>query len=557
MRRLPPPSPELRVSVVVPARNEEALVGACLEALAAQEGVPHEEYEVLLVLDACTDATEARAREAGAAHPSLRLYFLDGPGKGAGHARRAGMEAACARLRSLPVPGGLIASTDADTVVMPDWLAAQLRCAAGGARAIGGRIELAGEEHLPDGVSTWRLDQGRQRHRGLLESPANGRIPEHWQFSGASLALTADLYEEIGGLEPRAALEDEYLERVLHQRGINIERPLAVRVRTSARLEGRAERGLARDLALASWYRRNTYTTFHGDVSGVGKDPLPGVSLVLPVEEEPGPGLLHELEDLRASGVVDEAIVVGVLEHPGSSPPGVTVYSGGELMPRFGPVRGYGDALWRGVSASRGELVVSVEPGLPGSLANRVRSLLCPLLEREELSLVKGFHSPRDPVSDLVARPLINLYRPELAGLVEPLSLNLAARRSLLEELSFPVGPGARLSLVLDTADRQGAKGIAQVYLGEKRCGAEGESASGYTQEVAYAVLCAAATRFPGGGAEGGVVPGPLFVPEAAELGVRRVSLEERPPLKNSRPPATEIRNRQSRHGDVQAFSSR
>ncbi len=82
---------------------------------------------------------------------------------------------------------------------------------------------------------------------------------EHWQFSGASLALTAATYEEIGGLEPRAALEDEYLERALAMRGVPIERPLAVRVSTSARLVGRAKRGLARDLALASWVRGNTY----------------------------------------------------------------------------------------------------------------------------------------------------------------------------------------------------------------------------------------------------------------------------------------------------------
>lgn len=107
MRCLPPPSPELRVSVVVPARNEEGLVGACLEALAVQEGVPHREYEVLLVLDACTDATESRARTVAAAHPSFQLHFLDGPGKGAGHARRVGMEAACARLKSLSMPGVL------------------------------------------------------------------------------------------------------------------------------------------------------------------------------------------------------------------------------------------------------------------------------------------------------------------------------------------------------------------------------------------------------------------------------------------------------------------
>ena len=75
------PSASLRASVVVPARDEEDLVGACLRALAAQAGVGPEEYEVLLVLDRCTDGTEARAAEVAAAHPALRLHTLEGPAR--------------------------------------------------------------------------------------------------------------------------------------------------------------------------------------------------------------------------------------------------------------------------------------------------------------------------------------------------------------------------------------------------------------------------------------------------------------------------------------------
>ncbi len=67
----------------------------------------------------------------------------------------------------------------------------------------------------------------------------------------ASLALTAEVYREIGGLQPRVALEDEHLEHVLRRHGIPIERLTSVRVTTSARLEGRAKEGLARDLAAA------------------------------------------------------------------------------------------------------------------------------------------------------------------------------------------------------------------------------------------------------------------------------------------------------------------
>ena len=252
MTPLPLPHPSLEVSVVVPARNEETLVGSCLRALAVQEGVARTGYEVLLVLDRCTDTTRERALEVAGEFPELRLHLLYGPGEGSGHARRVGMEAACERLLGLGRPRGLISSTDADTVVAPGWLAAQLEAASRGARAIGGRIELADDESLSEEILSWHAERGRLRHQKLLSDPDNSGKTEHWQFSGASLALTAAVYREIGGLEPRASLEDEHLEQVLRRQNIPIERLLSVRVTTSARLSGRAKRGLAHDLALAS-----------------------------------------------------------------------------------------------------------------------------------------------------------------------------------------------------------------------------------------------------------------------------------------------------------------
>jgi len=246
---LPPPDSELRASVVVPARNEAALIEACLEALANQQSAASEEYEVLLVLDRCTDDTEVRARSVAERHPNFRLSFLQGPGLGSGHARRLGMELACARLLGLGRPGGLVCSTDADTIVAPDWLTAQLEAASLGAVAIGGRIELTDDGALPENIARWHKERGRFRQEELASSSGKA---EHWQFSGASLALTAAVYCEVGGLEPLNSLEDEHLEAVLRDRGVPIDRLLSVRVTTSARLVGRAEKGLAHDLARIS-----------------------------------------------------------------------------------------------------------------------------------------------------------------------------------------------------------------------------------------------------------------------------------------------------------------
>src|SRR5215218_10197742 len=247
---LPPPHPALRACVVVPARDEQDLITSSLTALAAQTGVKPCEYEVLLVLDACTDATAERAKKVAGAHPWLRLRLLDGPGLGSGHARRAGMDAACERLTGLGRPEGLIASTDADTVVAHDWLSLQLDAAVRGARAIGGRIEL-GPGSLPQAVVRWHSERGRSRHEKLMADPDQLGATEHWQFSGASLALTVETYARVGGLEPRATLEDESLEQVLRKERIPIERLVSVRATTSSRLDGRATQGLAHDLTAA------------------------------------------------------------------------------------------------------------------------------------------------------------------------------------------------------------------------------------------------------------------------------------------------------------------
>ncbi|MGI8411303.1 MAG: glycosyltransferase [Solirubrobacteraceae bacterium] len=251
------PDPRLRTVVVVPAHNEEQRIVACLRALAGQIGVAGFAYEVLLVLDRCTDATRARAcasaRASADGGPKLALHMLESPLPGPGVARRTGMELACDRLLAVGRPHGLIASTDADSVVAPDWLSVQLALVDGGARAIGGELELDPVEaaRLPAGTLADRGRQARVRIEGIVDRDRDRA--EHHFFSGASLALTAETYRAIGGLPQRAALEDEALQRALEDGAVPIVRPRSVSVRTSARIDGRADRGLARDLGRAAW----------------------------------------------------------------------------------------------------------------------------------------------------------------------------------------------------------------------------------------------------------------------------------------------------------------
>ncbi len=231
----------MRAVVIVPAFDEEATIGACLQGLAAQKGLSPDDFAVIVVLNRCTDDTRGAALRAAG---PLNLTLLDGPGGGPGPARRLGMDTAAAWLP----PEGLIASTDADSVVASDWLSHQLEAVAAGADAVGGYVELAANDLHPF-VLAHREARAAER---LALVHAHTPDAEHHHFAGASMSLTTAAYLRLGGIEPLATLEDEALERALRAHGLRIDRLRSVRVRTSARLQGRAAAGLAHDLAQAT-----------------------------------------------------------------------------------------------------------------------------------------------------------------------------------------------------------------------------------------------------------------------------------------------------------------
>ncbi len=242
--------------VVVPARDEEEQIAGCMAALGAQT-VPHEEFEVIVVLDACSDRTAYVAASA-ARELSLRFSLLDGPGGGAGAARRAGMDAAADRLLAAGVDDGLVACTDADSRPASDWLARQLAHVRSGARAIAGLIELAPVDarRLPSQVLQRRARDAADRLERVRRLDPTAA---HHHFAGASIGVTAGVYRAVGGLEPLIALEDAAFAERLAQAGIPILRADDVRVRTSARRTGRAARGLSVDLAVSSWAAERRY----------------------------------------------------------------------------------------------------------------------------------------------------------------------------------------------------------------------------------------------------------------------------------------------------------
>ena len=270
--------PDCRATVIMPARNEEHSLRAALDALAGQVDLlsgrllPPSLFEVVLLLNNCTDASASAAYAWQRQYPSVALHIVErelAPEHAhVGMARRLLMDTAWQRMsrQSGRICG--ILSTDADTRVAPDWIARNLHALEQGAHAVGGMIWLAEEElaALPPGARhAYRCDREYEALVAALEDlldPQSGDpSPRHLQHFGASLACTPQAYMEAGGLPVRRALEDVAFVDALRRVNARLRHDPAVHVHTSARLRGRVEVGLSAQLGV--WQQMHKDGTPH------------------------------------------------------------------------------------------------------------------------------------------------------------------------------------------------------------------------------------------------------------------------------------------------------
>ncbi|HTU97713.1 MAG TPA: glucosyl-3-phosphoglycerate synthase [Solirubrobacteraceae bacterium] len=528
--------------VVIPARDEQGAIATCLEALARQT-VGTGAFEVIVVADACRDDTEAAARRA-ATRLGLSVTIIPGPGAGSGAARRVGMDAAAARLESLGQPHGLIASTDADSTPAEDWLERQLGHVARGAEVVAGLIELdpADAARLPDPVVRRRERDARRR---LTDVTAREPAAQHHHFAGASLGVTAQTYRSVGGLEGRVALEDEAFAAKLANRGVAVLRPSDVRVRTSARIDGRARRGLSVDLAVSMWREQRRYRACDFEPEAVrAAKAATTVSVVLPAKDcaRTIAGVLETtVAPATGAGLVDEVIVVDAASRDGTAAcaaeAGAVVVQQDELLPEYGPALGKGDAMWRALHRSRGDVVCFLDADTEDPHPDHLLGLLGPLLEHPDIALVKGaFERPfragertlpheGGRVTEVMARPLLNLHFPLLAGFDQPLAGEFGARRDLLTRMSFPVGYGVEIAVLIDALSLCGLQVLAECHVGTRQNRHQPLRALG---EMAFAVLAATERRIEGSPRS---VTGGQYLRPWEEDPMVRVPIDERPPL--------------------------
>ncbi len=156
---------------------------------------------------------------------------------------------------------------------------------------------------------------------------------------------------------------------------------------------------------------------------------------------------------------------------------GVPVFRHPEILPETGSFRGKGEALWKSLHVLDGDIVAWIDTDISNIQPRFVYGLLGPLLAEPQLRYVKGFYQRPirsgdallaeggGRVTELMARPLINLFFPELSGLIQPLSGEYAGRRELLEQLPFFTGYAVEIGLLIDILEHAGLSAIGQVDL--------------------------------------------------------------------------------------------
>jgi glucosyl-3-phosphoglycerate synthase len=209
------------------------------------------------------------------------------------------------------------------------------------------------------------------------------------------------------------------------------------------------------------------------------------VSLVFPTldeEETIGPIVRRAMREMVGRlPLIDEVLVIDSASTDRTreiaEAEGARVVQHPDILSRYGSFRGKGEALWKSLFETTGDIVVWADTDVKHWHHRMVYGTLGPLLHEPRLQYVKGYYQRPivqegvlkegggGRVTELVARPLINLFYPELSGMIQPLAGEYAGRRSLLEAIPFFTGYAVEIGHLIDATERVGIEGLGQVDL--------------------------------------------------------------------------------------------
>jgi glucosyl-3-phosphoglycerate synthase len=275
------------------------------------------------------------------------------------------------------------------------------------------------------------------------------------------------------------------------------------------------------------------------------------VSLVVPARNEAATvgAVVSRVRDALVDTVqlLDEVVVIDSdstdATYAVAQDAGAVVHRSAEIRPDLGSVPGKGEAMWKAQFVTTGDVLVFMDADLLDWDTHFVPGLLGPLLTDPAVQLVKGFYErpfldggdetaafEGGRVTELVARPLIALAFPELAGLVQPLAGEWSVRRELLAGLAVPTGYAVELAALVDTVRDHGLDAIAQVDLGRR---AHRHQALRDLGAMATQIMAAAMSRLERGTPAGDIALTQYHsVPGGLDAVVRDVAVGERPPAR-------------------------
>jgi glucosyl-3-phosphoglycerate synthase len=297
-------------------------------------------------------------------------------------------------------------------------------------------------------------------------------------------------------------------------------------------------------MAERSW-SRPSWTVAELEAAKAGRT----VSVVLPAlnEEETVGSVVKTIEPMLG-GLVDELVVLDSGSTDDTAIQAVTagarVVTREQALPELEPQPGKGEALWRSLAATTGDIIAFVDSDLIDPDPMFVPNLVGPLLTADGVHLVKGFYrrplmvSGREDangggrVTQLVARPLLAALRPGLSAVLQPLGGEYAGTRELLTAVPFAPGYGVEIGLLIDTYDRLGLDAIAQVNLGVRaHRNRPLTELSAMSRQVIATLLSRCGVSDSGAGLIQFFADGADYTPL-----VSSVSLEDRPPMNSLRP---------------------
>ena len=256
--------------------------------------------------------------------------------------------------------------------------------------------------------------------------------------------------------------------------------------------EGELSGAQAISILVDKWFAENTYHSSEFDhiteLVRLKRDQNVTISLALPAlnEEQTVGKVLTTIQRalVEKYALIDEIVLMDSNSSDRTreiaASLGIPVFIHQEILPQYESRDGKGDALWKSLYVTRGDILIWIDSDIVNIHPRFVYGVVGPMLVNPNVQFVKGFY--QRPLrtgrrvqstgggrgTELTARPLINLFYPELSGVIQPLSGEYGGRRKALEQLTFFTGYGVETGLLIDVFEKFGLSALAQVDLFER-----------------------------------------------------------------------------------------